>query len=263
MKLPPLWQRLYYEACYVEIARIVGYSGLAFRDLMDRLESLHKRFGSTEVESAVYHIVTYEGQMTSNPKPLAEVKLRPEVRRLCFQLLGPAPEQMEAFLTNPDGSSRDPKQARAIRHETPPKEKPVTNEPPAKKARKKKPEPENSTEKPTVANRPAADDFLVMDQYRAAKEKHPDMMLLFRIGDFYEMFEQDAEEANKLLGLTLTTRDQTQMAGFPHHCLESYLHKLLKAGKRVAVCDQVEDSSARGPIKREVQRIVIPENDGE
>ena len=78
------------------------------------------------------------------------------------------------------------------------------------------------------------------------------------------MFGEDAETAHKLLGLTLTTRDQTHaMAGFPHHQLEAYLHKLLKEGKRVAICDQVEDSLARGPIKREVQRIVTPETDGE
>ena len=76
-----------------------------------------------------------------------------------------------------------------------------------------------------------------MQQYRAAKEKHPDMLLLFRMGDFYELFDQDAETAHKLLGLTLTTRDRTvAMAGFPHHQLETYLHKLLKEGQRVAVC---------------------------
>src|SRR5471030_2836471 len=99
-----------------------------------------------------------------------------------------------------------------------------------------------------------------MQQYRAAKEKHPDMLLLFRMGDFYELFETDAETAHKVLGLTLTSRDKEMpMAGFPHHQLESYLHKLLKEGFRVAVCDQVEDASqAKGLVKREVTRVVTP-----
>src|SRR5205814_7541263 len=96
-----------------------------------------------------------------------------------------------------------------------------------------------------------------------AKEKHPDMLLLFRIGDFYELFGEDAETAHKLLGLTLTTRDrQLAMAGFPHHQLETYLHKLLKEGQRVAVCEPVDESLARGPIRREVTRVVKPGTDG-
>jgi DNA mismatch repair protein MutS len=100
----------------------------------------------------------------------------------------------------------------------------------------------------------------MMQQYRDAKAKHPDMLLFFRMGDFYELFEQDAETAHKILGLTLTSRDKEMpMAGFPHHQLESYLHKLLHAGLRVAVCDQVEDASqAKGLVKREVTRVVTP-----
>src|SRR5262245_55128485 len=79
------------------------------------------------------------------------------------------------------------------------------------------------------------------------------------MGDFYELFDQDAELGHKLLGLTLTTRDRTvAMAGFPHHQLESYLHKLLKEGQRVAICEPVEESLARGPIRREVTRVVTP-----
>src|SRR5260370_39926884 len=81
------------------------------------------------------------------------------------------------------------------------------------------------------------------------------------MGDFYELFDQDAEKAHKLLGLTLTTRDRTlSMAGFPHHQLENYLHKLLQAGQRVAVCEPVDESLARGPIRREVTRVVTPGN---
>ncbi|MBI3823930.1 MAG: DNA mismatch repair protein MutS [Planctomycetes bacterium] len=100
----------------------------------------------------------------------------------------------------------------------------------------------------------------MMQQYRDAKAKHPDMLLLFRMGDFYELFENDAETAHKVLGLTLTSRDkELAMAGFPHHQLENYLHKLLKEGFRVAVCDQVEDASqAKGLVRREVTRVVTP-----
>jgi hypothetical protein len=257
-KQKPLWERLYFDAAYVEVARLIGYRGTTYRDMMIMLEPLEGQFGKVRVHSAVYHIVTFEGQMTCNPKPLADVKLRPEVRQLCFQLLGPAPEQMEAFMTNADGSSRNPNQEKPARQGTPPnaERKPVRNEASAKKARNKKAEPEKpveipaetptetSAEGPAEASRPATGNSSIMDQYGAAKEKHPDMMLLFRIGDFYEMFDQDAEEASKLLGLTLTSRDQMHtMAGFPHHCLEKHLQKLLKAGKRVAICDQMEDSA--------------------
>src|SRR5829696_9220633 len=100
----------------------------------------------------------------------------------------------------------------------------------------------------------------MMQQYRDAKAKHPDMLLLFRMGDFYELFEDDAQTAHKVLGLTLTSRDKEMpMAGFPHHQLEAYLHKLLREGYRVAVCDQVEDASqAKGLVKREVTRVVTP-----
>jgi DNA mismatch repair protein MutS len=100
----------------------------------------------------------------------------------------------------------------------------------------------------------------MMQQYKDAKAKHPDMLLLFRMGDFYELFEKDAETAHKALGLTLTSRDkELAMAGFPHHQLETYLHKLLQAGFRVAVCDQVEDAAqAKGLVKREVTRVVTP-----
>src|SRR5690349_13296270 len=100
----------------------------------------------------------------------------------------------------------------------------------------------------------------MMQQYWDAKERHPGMLLLFRMGDFYELFGEDAETAGRVLGLTITSRDKTiPMAGFPHHQLESYLQKLLRSGFRVAVCDQVEDPAlARGLVKREVTRVVTP-----
>jgi DNA mismatch repair protein MutS len=100
----------------------------------------------------------------------------------------------------------------------------------------------------------------MMQQYREAKARHPGMILLFRMGDFYETFEDDAEVVSRVLGLTLTSRDKTiPMAGFPHHQLDNYLRRLLHGGHRVAVCDQVEDpAAAKGLVRREVTRVVTP-----
>lgn len=100
----------------------------------------------------------------------------------------------------------------------------------------------------------------MMQQYLEAKKRHPGMILLFRMGDFFETFDEDAELISRVLGLTLTSRDKTvPMAGFPHHSLEHHLRKLLSSGYRVAVCDQVEDAAlAKGLVKREVTRVVTP-----
>src|SRR5947209_12674571 len=103
----------------------------------------------------------------------------------------------------------------------------------------------------------------MMSQYRELKARDPDALLLFRMGDFYEMFGEDAERASALLGLALTTRDKgpgaVPMAGFPQPALESYLAKLVEAGQRAAVCEQVEDPKlAKGLVKREVVRVVTP-----
>src|SRR5437870_881615 len=100
----------------------------------------------------------------------------------------------------------------------------------------------------------------MMQQYWDAKARHPGMLLLFRMGDFYELFDADAELAASVLGLTLTSRDKSiKMAGFPHHQLENYLPKILAAGHRAAVCEQVEDAAvAKGLVKREVTRVVTP-----
>ena len=103
----------------------------------------------------------------------------------------------------------------------------------------------------------------MMTQYRALKARDPDALLLFRMGDFYEMFGEDAERASALLGLSLTSRDKgpnaVPMAGFPHPALESYLAKLVQAGQRAAVCEQVEDPKlAKGLVRREVVRVVTP-----
>src|SRR5882724_10646501 len=101
----------------------------------------------------------------------------------------------------------------------------------------------------------------MMQQYLDAKAACGDALLLFRMGDFYELFYDDAKAAARVLGLTLTSRDKGEnpvpMAGFPHHQLESYLGKMIAAGLRVAICDQVEDPrQAKGLVRREVTRIV-------
>jgi DNA mismatch repair protein MutS len=101
----------------------------------------------------------------------------------------------------------------------------------------------------------------MMQQFREAKEKHPGTMVFFRNGDFYELFEEDAEVGSRLLGIALTRRDKDiPMAGVPHHALDRYLAKLLQSGHRVAICEQMEDPrSVKGrPIRREVVRVVTP-----
>lgn len=104
----------------------------------------------------------------------------------------------------------------------------------------------------------------MMLQHRAIKQKYPDAILLFRVGDFYETFGQDAITASQVLGITLTRRNNSdtassELAGFPHHALDTYLHKLVKAGFRVAICDQLEDpKTAVGVVKRGVTEMVTP-----
>jgi DNA mismatch repair protein MutS len=100
----------------------------------------------------------------------------------------------------------------------------------------------------------------MLQQYRDAKSRHPGMLLFFRNGDFYELFEEDAELGSRLLGITLTKRDkEIPMAGVPHHALDRYLARVLQAGHRVAICEQVEDAAqAKGLIRREVTRVVTP-----
>ncbi|MBK7267634.1 MAG: DNA mismatch repair protein MutS [Ignavibacteriales bacterium] len=103
-----------------------------------------------------------------------------------------------------------------------------------------------------------------MAQYSKIKLAHPDTVLLFRMGDFYETFEEDAKIASRVLGITLTKRangaaGDVPLAGFPHHAVESYLPKLVRAGYRVAICEQIEDPKlAKGIVKREVIEIVTP-----
>ncbi len=112
---------------------------------------------------------------------------------------------------------------------------------------------------------PESADTPMMRQYRELKARDPDALLLFRMGDFYEMFGEDAERASALLGLALTSRDKGSddpmpMAGFPHPALESYLAKIVQAGLRAAVCEQVEDPrTVKGrPVDRQIVRVVTP-----
>ena len=102
-----------------------------------------------------------------------------------------------------------------------------------------------------------------MKQYQQIKVKYPDALLLFRVGDFYETFGEDAVKASRILGIILTQRnnggDKTELAGFPHHSLNTYLPKLVKAGQRVAICDQLEDPKlTKTIVKRGVTELVTP-----
>lgn len=104
----------------------------------------------------------------------------------------------------------------------------------------------------------------LMKQYVEMKRLHPDAILLFRVGDFYETFSEDALTASEILGITLTRRANgsakfVELAGFPHHALDTYLPKLVRAGKRVAICEQLEDpKTAKGLVKRGITELVTP-----
>lgn len=111
---------------------------------------------------------------------------------------------------------------------------------------------------------PSANDTPLMKQYNAIKGKYPGALLLFRVGDFYETFGSDAIAASKVLDITLTKRgngsaSEIELAGFPHHALDTYLPKLVRAGHRVAICDQLEDPRfVKGIVKRGVTELVTP-----
>jgi DNA mismatch repair protein MutS len=103
----------------------------------------------------------------------------------------------------------------------------------------------------------------LMRQYLAAKAAHPDVLLFFRMGDFYELFYDDARKAARLLDITLTQRGQSAgqpipMAGVPYHAVETYLARLVKLGESVAICEQIGDPNGKGPMQRKVVRVVTP-----
>lgn len=106
----------------------------------------------------------------------------------------------------------------------------------------------------------------LMKQYQEMKAKHPDAVLLFRVGDFYETFGEDAITASEILGITLTRRyngkrNSIELAGFPYHALDTYLPKLVRAGKRVAICEQLEDPKIKKTlVKRGMPETSTPAN---
>ena len=103
-----------------------------------------------------------------------------------------------------------------------------------------------------------------MQQYLGFKAEHPDMLLFFRMGDFYELFYDDAKKAARLLNITLTKRGKSAgeaipMAGVPYHAVDNYLAKLIKLGESVVICEQVGDPSlCKGPVERKIVRIITP-----
>ncbi len=141
----------------------------------------------------------------------------------------------------------------------PPTPDPVTPTPtptPKQKAQVKVETP-RTEKKSSLTNTP------LMQQYQEMKKKHPDAVLLFRVGDFYEIFGKDAVTASEILGITLTHRQtgidsRIELAGFPHHALDTYLPKLVRAGKRVAICEQLEDPKLTKTPKQKVVETVTP-----
>ena len=100
----------------------------------------------------------------------------------------------------------------------------------------------------------------LLQQFDELKAKHPEALLLFRCGDFYESFREDAVALSEVLGITLTKRssDNINMAGFPYHALDTYLPKLIRAGKRVAICDQIDAPNTKALVKHGISEIVSP-----
>lgn len=104
----------------------------------------------------------------------------------------------------------------------------------------------------------------MMQQYFRIKAQHPDTLVFYRMGDFYELFYNDAKKAAQLLNITLTSRGSSAgapipMAGIPHHAAENYIAKILRAGESVAMCEQIGDpATSKGPVERKVVRVVTP-----
>ena len=104
----------------------------------------------------------------------------------------------------------------------------------------------------------------MLKQYNEIKKEHPDSILFFRLGDFYEMFFDDAKIASEILGITLTSRNKSNknpvpLCGVPYHSVEPYLAKLLKSGRKIAICEQVEDpKQAKGVVERKVVKVLSP-----
>ena len=141
-----------------------------------------------------------------------------------------------------------------IKPPTPDPVKPTPTPVPMQEVKEKTPKVEKQS---SLTNTP------LMQQYQEMKKKHPDAILLFRVGDFYEIFGKDAVEASETLGITLTRRvngrdKYIELAGFPHHALDTYLPKLVRAGHRVAICEQLEDPKLKRTSKQKVVETVTP-----
>ena len=139
----------------------------------------------------------------------------------------------------------------------PPTPDPVTPTP------KPTPKQEAKVVTPKAEKKSSLTNTPLMQQYQEMKKKHPDAVLLFRVGDFYEIFGKDAVTASEILGITLTRRangrdNYIELAGFPHHALDTYLPKLVRAGKRVAICEQLEDPKLKKTTKQKVVETVTP-----
>lgn len=236
-----LIQQMYSRAHWIAVIRLFGYQTFPMDQAREAIKPLAEQYGKEPVAAACEILVEISAQ-----GPEAVARLKPHIRRMAFQILGPEP---------PPGAVT-PK----VDSPPPPDPQSDTDPPRRDEPRKaKKPAKPRASEPEDAVAVPEDNRSAIMQQYRTAKERHPGMLLLFRMGDFFELFGEDADTAHKLLGLTLTTRDRTvTMAGFPHHQLEAYLRKLLHEGQRVAICEPVEESLARGPIRREVTRVVTP-----
>src|SRR5579864_567553 len=116
----------------------------------------------------------------------------------------------------------------------------------------------------TAAASDVAQHTPMMQQYLRIKSEHPGTLVFYRMGDFYELFFEDAEKAARLLDLTLTQRGASagnpiKMAGVPHHAVEQYLAKLVKLGESIAICEQIGDpATSKGPVERKVMRVITP-----
>jgi hypothetical protein len=216
----PIWDKIYFLPHFTEVARIIGYAGLTYRSLMKKVEPLREKFGGEAINTAINQLASFEGKYTSEVNPLAHVCLREQVRHLVFMLLGPPPEKEAEFYRHADGTPWYPEW-----------KKPPTDE---------RQESMPKTSKPARKNKPRQDrdaDLPLMRQYLEAKEQHPGMLLAFRRGNCYELYEEDADAAAKVLNLKPTTREAIRTVWFPIDALEHQLERLLKAGHRVAVCD--------------------------
>ncbi len=216
-----LLQQMYTLPHWIAVVRLFAHKAMHMDEARKQIKPLADEFGKEPMANACETLVEI---FTEGKEPFA--RLKSHIRRMAHQIIGPDPSLAAPAITTAPDAEAEP-------------EPPRPSEKKKRRTRTAPSAPPAAAEKSDEAPNGRSP---IMQQYQETKEKHPDMILLFRIGDFYEVFNDDAEECHRRLGLTLTTRDrEIIMAGFPHHQLETYLHKLLKEGLRVAVCDQVDE----------------------